>query len=518
MAKRRSPVLSAPALSASALGGRLRRTFLRPQMIAFLPALLLGGYWFGGQGVLVIVALTFPLLIVLGSLFDRPPRPVDPLTGLPDAGALSEEVDAALFGPGGAGGAIVIALEIDGAEAHLRELGHGAMETVLTRTADRLSGAVRTGDFVARIGRHRFGVLLSPARATGMDLALRAVERLQGAAAEPVSIDAGAVYLPLSAGFCLERRAPRRSGAAMLEAAVTALEEARAAGEGAVRAYAPEMRARADRRQSLAEDLSRALEEGEFEAWFQPQVCAANGRVTGMEALARWRHPDKGLIPPSDFLPVAEATGDIARLGEVMLFESLSALRQWDRAGLAVPHVGVNFATAELRDPRLVDRVTWELDRFDLAPGRLTVEILETVVAESGDETIAANIAGLAALGCLVDLDDFGTGTASIASIRRFAVARIKIDRSFVTRADCDPGQRKMLDAILSMAAKLDLDTVAEGVETPAERRLLAEMGCGHLQGFGIARPMTQDDATGWLRKHAATLDGTATAPTGLSA
>ncbi len=486
----------------------LRRTFLRPQLLAFLPAVLLAAHWYGTQGVLMIVALTVPLLLVLAGLFERDQRPIDGLTGHLARDALVEEIDDALRAIGSeAETAIVVAFEIDGGPQLAGRLGPAAFEMVLCRTADRLAGASRVGDRVARIGEFRFAVLFAPLRNAGMDLGLRTVERLQGAASEPISVDAGSVYVTLSAGFCLERRAPQRTGEALLEAAVTALDEARLTGEGAVRAYSAEMRSRAAHRKVLSEDIGRAIDEGEVVPWFQPQICARTGRVTGMEALARWNHPQNGTIQPADFLPTAEAAGQMERLGEAMLFNSLAALRRWDREGLNVPSIGVNFCAAELRNPRLVERVRWELDRFDLTPGRLAVEILETVVADPNDDTISANIAGLAMLGCAIDLDDFGTGSASIASIRRFAVSRLKIDRSFVTRIDADPAQRKMVAAILSMAEKLELDTLAEGVETGTERSLLASMGCGHIQGYLIAPPMPAGETEEWLISHAARLE-----------
>ena len=157
---------------------------------------------------------------------------------------------------------------------------------------------------------------------------------------------------------------------------------------------------------------------------------------------------------------------------------------------MQVPTVSVNFSAAELRNPKLAEKLKWELDRFGLAPDRLTVEILETVVAETDNDVIVRNVAALAALGCGIDLDDFGTGHASITNIRRFALRRLKIDRSFVTRVDEDREQQKLVSAILSMAERLGLDTLAEGVETPGEHAMLSQLGCGHVQGFGIGRPM----------------------------
>lgn len=189
-------------------------------------------------------------------------------------------------------------------------------------------------------------------------------------------------------------------------------------------------------------------------------------------------------------------------MGEVILYHALSALVRWDRAGLSVPTVAVNFSAQELRNPKLAEKLKWELDRFDLEPRRLSIEILENVVAETDNDVVVANIAALAKLGCGIDLDDFGTGHASITSIRRFTVRRIKIDRSFVTKLDEDREQQKMVAAILSMAERLGLETLAEGVETPGEHAMLAQLGCGDVQGFGIARPMPIDDTMEWIARH----------------
>jgi EAL domain-containing protein (putative c-di-GMP-specific phosphodiesterase class I) len=162
-----------------------------------------------------------------------------------------------------------------------------------------------------------------------------------------------------------------------------------------------------------------------------------------------------------------------------------------------------------LRNPNLAARLRWELDRFDLAPERLTVEILESVMAETDNDVIVHNIAALARMGCHIDLDDFGTGHAALSSIRRFSVGRIKIDRSYVTRVDSDPSQQRMVAAILSMAERLGIQTLAEGVETIGEHAHLAQLGCSHVQGFAIARPMPLSETEGWLGTHRAKLGAT---------
>ena len=195
------------------------------------------------------------------------------------------------------------------------------------------------------------------------------------------------------------------------------------------------------------------------------------------------------------------------RLSEVVIANALTSLRNWDRAGCHIPRVSVNFSTSELRNPKLVDKIAWELDRYDLGPDRLGVEILETVIADAPDGVIADNIRGLAALGCHIDLDDFGVGHASISALRRFPVQRLKIDRSFVTRLDRDEDQRRMVGVVLSMADRLGIETLAEGVESSHEHTLLAQLGCDHVQGFGIARPMPADQIPGWVAEHQVRID-----------
>jgi EAL domain-containing protein (putative c-di-GMP-specific phosphodiesterase class I) len=252
----------------------------------------------------------------------------------------------------------------------------------------------------------------------------------------------------------------------------------------------------------LACEVEAALTNGEIKAWYQPQICTDTGLISGFEALARWHHPEDGILAPAEFLGAVAEAGQMSRLGKVMLYNALSALKSWDRARLNIATVAVNFSTEELRDPLLADWIKWEVDRFDLRPNRLTVEILETVTAQSEDDIILRNIELLSRHGVNLDLDDFGTGQASIANIRRFHVSRIKMDRSFVTKLDEDPTQYAMVSAILSLAEHLGLDTLAEGVETAGEHSTLAQLGCGYVQGFGIARPMPFEDTIAWAHAY----------------
>jgi diguanylate cyclase (GGDEF)-like protein len=480
----------------------------RPEIMVFVPAATLGAFWLGGERSLMLVALAAPLLAALAGAFRHVPLAQNALPDSLNGIALRPQIigmmDKTLRdGPitGMTTGCIVI--RFDDMDEIVDRHGRIAQTEVLTRCAERICSALRTGDIVARLEGGGFAVAIGPVRRLDLETAVQLCARLQSALTAPISLNGARLYVTSSLGFCLAERAPAQSGASLLDAAQIAADDASRNGPGAIRAFSPEMaRTRADRN-AMREELERALEEGQIRAHFQPQISTDTGAVSGFEALARWNHPTRGLIPPSEFLPLIEDCGLSSRLCEVMVFNALSALLQWDKSGYRVPSVAVNFSRSELRAPGLASKLRWELDRFDLAPERLTVEILESVVAETDSDVIVSNIAAIAELGCGVDLDDFGTGHASITSIRRFAVRRLKIDRSFVTRVDEDREQQKLVSAILSMAERMEMETIAEGVETQGEHAMLAQLGCTHVQGFGLARPMAFEETLDWMQRHA---------------
>jgi len=342
-----------------------------------------------------------------------------------------------------------------------------------------------------------------------LETGLQLSSRIQKAIEQPYVVDGIAVYCSASVGFALQSRLPTETAECFLDCAEIALKDARRNGPSGLRAYSDRIAAGILAEQTLSLEVVKAFEQGEISAWFQPQVSTDTGLVSGFEALARWRHPEKGMVPPSEFLPAMQETGMLEALSQTMLSNALSAIKNWDQAGIHVPSVGVNFSSNELRNPKLVERISWELDRHDLDPSRLSIEILETVVAGENDDVIVANITKLNALGCGIDLDDFGTGHASIAAIKRFAINRLKIDRSFVSRVDEDANQQSMLTAILSMAEQLNLETLAEGVETLGEHAMLCQLGCQHVQGFVLARPMPFEETVEWMRAHQGKIETT---------
>lgn len=482
--------------------GQIDQSLWRIELIACIPALALGWVYFGLAGLGVVSALILPIIILTAGVSRRLSHPVskDSLTGLPLRDACVHRLETWLA-EGDADGKLpsVFVVEIDDFHEIEDRVGRTVADELLPKVANRLSGVVRDDDLCVRLEGPRFAFAINPNRRVRLEMALQMCERVQTELAEPYSVDASTLRLTASLGFCLGSRSPMPGGEALLEAAQVAAEEARRVGHAAVRAYSSEMRQSITNRNALVDDILTGFEEGHFRPWFQPQIDAETGTLTGLEALARWEHPENGTLPPVEFLDAMETTGLIEQLGEVMLNKSLAALAKWEKEGVIIPTIGVNFSSAELRNPKLVDRITWELDRHNLSPDRLTIEVLETVVAETEDDTITRNIAALATLGCNIDLDDFGTGHASISNIRRFAIGRIKIDRSFVMKMHEDTEQYKMVSAILLMARQLDLDTLAEGVENKQQREMLHSLGCRHLQGYGISRPIPFEEVKGWL-------------------
>ncbi|SLN67941.1 putative bifunctional diguanylate cyclase/phosphodiesterase [Roseisalinus antarcticus] len=471
--------------------------------MTIIPLLTLAGWLVSQQPGFLIAAFLLPAILAVSidrGAGRRGPE-TDPLTGLDTRSGLIANLDDDLRGTAQRGcQSAVVVLEIEDFKLLEERVGRAGLEAVLIEIARRLISGVRDSDTCARLDGQTFAVALAAMRDLSEEQAEAVPRRLQLALSRPVALGQQVVHPTFSVGYALSRKVMQPDGERMLQSATLAMLEAQRSGLGTVLGYDAAMKTRIETREALLREVRTALVRGEVRPFFQPQVCTRTGKVTGFEALARWHSPSRGMVSPAEFLPAMEAAGLMEELGHVMLNSALAALRDWDRTGLSVDRVGVNFSTAELRQPGLANRVAQALERFDLDPCRLSVEVLETVVAGGSDDTVANTLTGLAKLGCRLDLDDFGTGHASITTIRQFPIHRIKIDRSFVTNIDRDPEQHKMVSAILTMAERLGLETLAEGVETEAEWDTLASLGCDHIQGYWIARPMPLSDVAPWVK------------------
>ncbi len=395
--------------------------------------------------------------------------------------------------------------ERSGSELALLRIGfefNGTMQDepdqgVVEIIGNRIRGCIRSGDILSRSGDCEFSVLLTS------DCPIVAVsqiaERLRQSVSKPVNWAGRTVTFSCSIGVTTTRDDLLEANRVFSNSG-SALAKAQAKTSGGIQYFSSTTQKQIDRFITLSADLAAALDEGEIVPWFQPQIRLDTDELTGFEALVRWDHPTKGILSPVEFLDIAEQTGQIEKLGEVVLTGSLQALRQWESAGLHVPRIAVNLSTAQLTNPCLAERIKWELDRLDVEPERLTIEVLETVLGTGDGGVVARNLKALKSLGVRIDLDDFGTGSAAIVNIRRFGVHRIKIDRSFVQNIDQEPEQMKITSAMVIMARALGVEVLAEGVETEGERSVLQQLGCEFLQGYALAKPMPADKVPAWIR------------------
>ncbi|WP_271952008.1 putative bifunctional diguanylate cyclase/phosphodiesterase [Ruegeria faecimaris] len=478
-----------------------------PPVLAFAPAISLAAFWIGGERALVVVALSLPLLIVAFASIRRTQTarnsPLHQHGRLTPTDKFAAELEYFFdrTDHDNMGSACMI-IALDGFTEFVDLHGNAAATHLCSQYCDRIFSVIRTGDIATRLDECKIAIGLRPSQHLDLEACIQMSGRIQSAVEEPITLNGTTAYVSCSIGFCLQS-AIRGSGFEnWIDAASAALCEAQRNGPSTIRAYSNETRRRSNIRANLRKEFEAALDNGQIRPWFQPQVSTDTGRVTGFEALARWEHPEKGILNPQIFLPFVEQAELMERLGQTMRHHAFSAMCDWDRNGIHVPRIGINFSSDELRDPALLDRLKWELDQNDLTPDRLAVEILETVFSRRPDDVITRNVTSLAALGCCIDLDDFGTGHASIASIKRFDVTRIKIDRTFVAKADSDASQQQLVSAILTMAERLNVETLAEGVETTGEHALMAQLGCDHVQGFGIGKPMPFEKTMDWISAH----------------
>lgn len=486
----------------------VRNILTSPQFTAILPAAMLLAFWLRGEPALLLTAIIFPGLFALGGALTRRSMkdrwPTDPVTDLPQRGRLIHILDAGFQNPEMKEKTCLV-VEVDTFPKLAEHFGVEAQDKIEAQLGETLRSMLRATDLICSLDRGRFGIAIDRAARADLEVMLQIASRLQSAIATPIDLDETRLHLTASVGFALPQRAPDATGKSLLQAAESALQNAQAAGAGSVRAFSNGMAPRTEVGNHSEAELSDALETGQMIPWFQPQVCLRTGRLTGMEALVRWNHPKLGWIAPGAFLPALTQAGLLERLSEVMLFECLTAICAWDKLGLEVPTISVNLSSAELSNPKLFEKIRWDLDRFDISPERLTLEVLESVIAQGEDDVIVRNINALSRMGCNIDLDDFGTGHASISHIRRFCLNRIKIDRSFITHIDTDPNQQNMVSAILTMAKQLEIGALAEGVETHGEYAKLGELGCTDVQGYAVAKPMPMDATCLWIKNHKTT-------------
>jgi diguanylate cyclase (GGDEF)-like protein/PAS domain S-box-containing protein len=421
----------------------------------------------------------------------------DSLTGLPNRSLLNDRIAQALaFARRQHCRAAVMFIDLDRFKTVNDTLGHDTGDRLLVAVASRLHACLREGDTVARIGGDEFVVVLPDIGAIGDNVAVGGVDevadKLMASLAAPFRIEGHELFVTCSLGISIYPR-DGEDIATLLKHADVAMYRAKEEGRNTRQYFAAEMNIRAHERLTLENSLRHALEREEFVLHYQPQIELASGRIVGMEALLRWRHPELGMVSPADFIPLAEETGLIVPIGEWVLRSACAQNRAWQIAGLPPLRIAVNFSARQFRQVDLVGLVSDALAVSGLAAAHLDVELTESMLMQ-GPEQVIDTLQRLKAMGVRIALDDFGTGYSSLAYLRRFPIDEIKIDKSFVRDIDSTSGAASLVQAIIGIARSLDLGVVAEGVETPAQHRFLRKHGCDRMQGYLFSRPLPAEE------------------------
>ncbi|MBZ4016674.1 putative bifunctional diguanylate cyclase/phosphodiesterase [Streptomyces purpurogeneiscleroticus] len=418
----------------------------------------------------------------------------DPLTGLPNRQWLLERTWSALDDAERVGArAALVLIDLDRFRSVNDTLGHLAGDRLLLQIAERLRHALPRGAEAARLGGDEFAVLLPTA--DSLTSAQRVARSLVAALGSPLDLDGLTLVLEASAGVAVyPDHALDAEG--LLRRADVAMYQAKRDRSG-VEVYEAKRDGNTPDRLGLLGDLRRALDAGEVELHYQPKV-RFDGQVAGLEALVRWVHPDRGRVPPDEFIAIAESSGLMPRLTEYVLETALGQVARWRADGLEVP-VAVNVSPRDVHTPGFAGAVAARLARHQVPPGALQLEITEHVLLED-PQRAADTLNGLTGHGVKMSLDDFGTGYSSLVHLRRLPVSELKIDRSFVARLAVDTEDAEIVRCTLDLAHSLGLLVVAEGVEDDETWERLRDLGCDAVQGWLVAAAMPPDETTAWLR------------------
>ncbi|WP_337184844.1 EAL domain-containing protein [Shinella sp.] len=411
----------------------------------------------------------------------------DTLTGLPNRSMLDERIASAIEAADECGGTLTLAfLDLDNFKLVNDSLGHHAGDELLKIVAARMKDCVRTGDSIVRLGGDEFVVLVGGMR--GDEKVEECLQAVRRAVAEPVEIGGRSFQVTCSMGVAAYPE-HGRNATELMARADAAMYRAKEIGRDAMQVFTAELANRAHEKLVQQEELRRALARSELFLQYQPQMDLSNGRIFAVEALIRWRHPERGLVAPGDFIPLAEETGLIGPIGDWTLREACRQNKAWQVSGLPPIVVSVNVSARQFQEKDWVERVAAALSESGLEARYLELELTESMIMEDVQQAVET-MHRLERLGVHLAIDDFGTGYSSLASLKRFPVGRLKIDRSFVRDLPDDGDDAAIARAVISLAHSLHLRVIAEGVETREQIDFLREAGCDEIQGFYLSRPI----------------------------
>ena len=422
----------------------------------------------------------------------------DALTGLPNRTLLSERAEQAIrVAQADNTPLAVIFLDLDHFKQVNDSLGHRVGDALLVEIARRLRAVVREKDTVSRLGGDEFILLLPGANVHG---AARVAGKLQDASRQHYQIDHHELTMAPSMGIALFPQ----DGAdfdTLTQSADVAMYQAKLDGRNTFRFFTPEMQAQSARALQLENALRRALERNQLHVHYQPQINLNTGTVLSVEALLRWQHPQLGAIAPSEFIPIAEDSGQILQIGEWVLGTALAQLKAWRSSGFSHLTMAVNLSAIQFRQPQLPELVGRLLADCDLPPEALELELTEGAAVNDPQAAVTA-MDQLQARGVRMSIDDFGTGYSSLSQLKRFQIFKLKIDQSFVRDLDSNHNDRAIVSAIIRMAQALDIRTTAEGVETEGQLAFLRAQGCDEAQGYYFSAPVPAQQLEAFLRRN----------------
>jgi diguanylate cyclase (GGDEF)-like protein len=424
----------------------------------------------------------------------------DALTALPNRSLFHDRLNQAVAHASASGERFALAmLDLDRFKLINDSFGHRAGDELLREVARRLTGTLRSVDTVARLGGDEFVLIIREIGA--VEEATRVAQKVLDALQLAVRMGEIDVHLSASIGIAFF---PWHGTTleTLFAHADTAMYVAKQRGRKTVQCFAPHMDTVTQERVRLESDLYEALTREQFELHYQPKVDAVSGRYRGAEALLRWHHPQRGLIAPDDFIPLAEESGLIVPIGEWVVREACRQIRAWQSEGLPPVRIAVNVSATQFRQRDLIDIVRRALDDAGIPANRLELELTESAVMSNPEES-AETLAQLSRMGVAVSVDDFGTGYSSMSCLHRFPLDKLKIDRSFIADLTSSSEAAAVVQGIIALAHSLRLKVIAEGVETVEQMEFLKSHGCDQYQGFYLSPPLTAAAYQKLMRKEA---------------